>query len=70
MTPTPTEEQRFRIVSDDDGHSFVIPADKVPEWEEYLRDIYDRDLDPEPREWAREIGGCVSLVTFTNPVIE
>jgi hypothetical protein len=56
---------RFRIVSDDDGHKFIIPADKTKAWEHYVS-----DLDAEQPEWAVGIGGCVSLVTFTDPVIQ
>jgi hypothetical protein len=63
-----TEIVRFMIVSDDDGHDYVIPAEKRAEWREYIEAAYGDDPPDEP-EWVRAIGGSLSLLTFTDPVI-
>lgn len=36
--------QQYRIVTDDDGHTFVIPAEKLEEWDAFVD-------DPEPSGW-------------------
>jgi hypothetical protein len=41
-------EQRFRFVSDDDGHDYLIPADKKEE--------FDAWLEGETRLWEPGLG--------------
>lgn len=48
---------------DDSGHEYVIPADKVEEWEEHILSVETFDYEdddaqfPDDPEWAEEIGG-------------
>lgn len=58
------DETRYCIVSDDDGHNYVIDASHVDEWYE----LDDDQINAGP-EWAWLVGGSVNQVTFTNPLI-
>jgi hypothetical protein len=73
----------FVIISDDDGHSYVCPADRELEalqlFEEitnFWRDMPDADRDREPveepeiPEWLRPVGGAISRVKFKQFRIE
>lgn len=60
--------ERYRLVSDDDGHHFVIPANNQTAWEAYLQDVYG-DEDISQPAWAHEVGGAPSQVTFEAPHI-
>ena len=55
---------RSRLVSDDDGHWFIIPADKWEEWEGWLENPETTDYT-EPK-WARYTNTHPSRVTFTD----
>lgn len=65
--------QRYCIVSDDDGHEYVIPAENLDLWHSWLAslavgpdtpdEVYDA-LDWDPPEWARRLEG---RLTFTDP---
>lgn len=52
---------RYRVESDDDGHYYLIPADKQSEFLAWI----DSGSDAEPT-WARRIDGPHRL-TFTDP---
>lgn len=65
---------RWTIVTDDDGHDYLIPADKRDEFESW---IYPEEIDawgypvigPQP-PWAITIGGAISYaLTFENPTL-
>lgn len=67
------ENKRFRFTTDDDGHNYLIPADKLKEWELYLQEFY-RANDaceslPEEPEWAKRIDSP-ELWSFENPKLE
>jgi len=49
----------FMIVSDDDGHTYVIPEEKDKEWFAFVEDPNYGYID-EP-EWARRINGKESI---------
>lgn len=57
---------RYRVVMDNDGHHYLIPADKDEEWDEFL------DLEGEAAwdvpEWARDID--FPALTFTDPRLD
>lgn len=61
---------RFRLAQDNDSHWYVIPVDKEKEWSAWC------DIDPDDErawdapEFARQVGGSYSLVSFSDPVIE
>lgn len=62
--------EKFFLDQDDDGHWYVVPVNKMPEWDDWL------NLDPDdPKSWSMPtfvnyVGGSPSLVTFTNPEIQ
>jgi hypothetical protein len=57
---------RYRIVSDDDGHEYVIPCAKVGRWLAWLG-TEDAQDGGDPPEFAVRINGSL---TFADPVIE
>ncbi len=59
--------ERYRLVSDDDGHHFVIPDGREDEWDSWV-EIGVLDNEPQPK-WAHEVGGSPTQVTFENPEI-
>lgn len=58
------DEEGFSLHQDNDSHWYIIPTDKLSEWEEFI------ELDPDDEEawdvpeWAEAVGGSPSLVTF------
>lgn len=76
--PTVERVQRFCLISDDDGHWYVIPADKLAEAEAHFEAVYtfwrnppdDEDARPaDDPEWMERVNGGASLVTFAFPEI-
>jgi hypothetical protein len=57
-------ETRYALVSDDDGHHYVIEASHLDEW----YGLNDEEINDGPT-WAHQVGGALSAVTFTNPAI-
>lgn len=54
--------KRFRLMQDDDGHWYVVFADKRNEFEEWLKsDDYANDVVP---KYAKRISGSPEDVTF------
>lgn len=58
--------ERFRFASDDDGHDFLIPADKAAEFETWVFSEAAMDGEPPPA-WARPLGRSHEFFTFTDP---
>jgi len=60
---------RYRLTSDDDGHDYVIPSDKLGEWRKYLDSFYKAadnwEETPDEPTWAARIDGS-SNITFEN----
>ena len=56
---------RYCLVGDDDGHTYVIPADRLSDWHEFMA------IDPEDERawdvptWARRLNS--NDLTFTDP---
>lgn len=61
-------DEEFVIVSDDDGHHYIIPADKLNDWDIWICSE-DYELGQIP-EWAVTIGGSPTLVKFKKYRIE
>jgi hypothetical protein len=57
------EAKRFILTSDDDGHWYVIPADKQKEFDTAIENFDEVGSLP---DWAKEVGGSPSRVTFTG----
>lgn len=61
------DKPRFKMVSDDDGHRYVVPVEKVEEFGRWV------EAGPYWEGWQGEdfndyaIGGAPSLVTFESP---
>lgn len=64
INPPKEPEKRYCVVSDDDGHHYVIEADHQDEW----FTLTDDEINDGP-EWAWSVGGAPNMVTFTNPLI-
>lgn len=69
VAPGPDEERHI-LTMDNDGHWYVIPVAKQPEWGAWLDIPSDDERAWEEPEFAKRVGGAPCLVTFTNPVIE
>lgn len=52
---------RFRFVSDDDGHDYLIPEDKLKDWWEWLDS--EELICP---EWAERLDWPISDYSFEN----
>lgn len=67
---------RYCLVSDDDGHWYVVPAGKLEEWHTFIDAFYrwneHEGVDPEPRQpdWVRELGCSPELLTFERPEVD
>lgn len=65
--------KRYRFSSDDDGHNYLIPDDKLEEWSFYLQEFYRANdaCEPLPEEpvWAKRIDSH-ELWSFENPKLE
>lgn len=62
------------LVQDNDSHWYVIPVERLGEWESwleigYLDEFGDPRWDWEPA-WADRVGGSPSLVRFILPDVE
>lgn len=54
----------FTIISDNDGHYYVIPVDKKEDWTRYLNSE-ESELGYIPM-YAKPVGGCLTLLEFEN----
>lgn len=55
---------RFCLVEDTDCHWYVIPAERVSEWNRFA--AFSDDEDSDAPDWARRVPGSPSLVTFND----
>jgi len=62
-------KKRFKLAADDDGHDYIIPADKDWEWGDYMEKFYaasDKcENTPDEPSWAIRIDNS-SKLTFEN----
>jgi len=58
----------YTLVSDDDGHWYVIPVAKQSEFTKWLNS--DDAQDGVSPEWAEAVGGAPCLVWFPSYVIK
>jgi hypothetical protein len=62
--------QRYKVLKDDDGHYYVVPAEK--------EDLFDKWVEAGPYWEGYEgedfekyaLGGSLSLLTFSYPQVE
>ncbi len=65
--------QRYRLVCDDDSHWYVVPVDRVSEFNKlcaaaYAADEFEKEFNDKFGDMA--IGGAPCLVSFTDPKAE
>lgn len=58
---------RYRLVSDNDGHWYLIPENRDEEWNHFCELSPDDEASWTPPSWANAIDGSPSNVTFSNP---
>jgi hypothetical protein len=61
------ERMRFCLDRDNDGHWYIIPADKVKAWAVFLSIPEDDERSWDVPDWAQRINGSPSRITFENP---
>jgi len=65
-------KQRYRLLSDDDGHYYLVPAEKEEEFNAWVASFFsDEEGDPDGYEelGALALGCDPSCVTFTDPIV-
>lgn len=60
---------RFILARDNDCHWFVIPVARQQEWDEWCAIPEGDERGWDVPDFALEVGGSYSNVTFVNPVI-
>ncbi len=60
---------RFFLCRDCDAHWYIVPVERRAEWDAWRTIPDDDEQSWEAPEWARQVGGSPSLVTFTEPEI-
>lgn len=63
-------EERYFLDTDEDGHWYVVPVSRKADWEAWQDLPEDDEQTWEPPDFARQVGGAPSLVTFTDPQVE
>lgn len=57
-------DKEFILIQDNDGHWYVIPADKTDDWFKWEESQdYQDGIVP---EYAEEVGGCYTRVKFKD----
>lgn len=64
IPPVRGNKQRYKLVSDQSCHDYVIPVEKSKEWYDFLELPEDDPKSWDVPEWAKMIGGGL---TFTDP---
>ena len=64
----PTAEAYF-LSQDGDAHWYLVPLARKTEWEAWQHLDRDDEASWDVPDFAREVGGAVSRVTFTSPEI-
>lgn len=60
----------FILVTDNDGHHYVIPEAKLIRWEVWCNIPSDDERSWEPPDFAEAVGGSPSLVSFPSYTIK
>lgn len=64
MHTTQDYSKRFFLDNDNDGHWYIIPVDKISEWEEWSNLSEDNEDSWDTPDFAIPIGGSPTLITF------
>lgn len=68
-------EQRYRFIRDDDGHWYLVPAERYDEASKHFEAVYAywnagddaRGEPPDDPDWIQQLGCGVQRYSFTNP---
>lgn len=60
---------RFFLAQDNDTHWYIVPADRIDDWREWLSIDSDDERAWEVPDFARPVSGSPIRVTFTDPEI-
>lgn len=64
------EPQRYTIVSDNDGHDYVIPVGEDEQFYAWV-DAMEGDQDYDGKDFEQHrLAGALSLLTFTDPRVK
>jgi crotonobetainyl-CoA:carnitine CoA-transferase CaiB-like acyl-CoA transferase len=61
--------QRHMLVTDNDGHWYVIPTQDEQQWQEFCQIPSDDERSWDAPKFALAVGGSPSLVKFSDPTI-
>ncbi len=61
------KEQRFCLLQDDDGHDYIVPVERIADFEKWLGS--EAAQDGEMPKWADKFGCAPSCLSFTDPLI-
>lgn len=63
------DETRYKVLSDSDGHYFLVPVAVEVDFKDYLESVYDETTDDElpMPEGVKPLNTHPSFVTFSNP---
>lgn len=61
--------ERFYLAQDNDSHWYVVPVARKAEWDEWCEIAPDDERAWDAPDFAKQVGGAYSLVTFENPTI-
>jgi hypothetical protein len=61
--------ERYTLVQDNDDCWFLIPADNMAAWGNWIIRSYEYDASLSTPPWARAVQGSPSRVTFENPSV-
>lgn len=60
---------RFYLTQDNDSHWYVVPVERQQEWDDWCAIDPDDERAWDAPDFAQQVGGSYTLVTFENPVI-
>lgn len=61
-------KQRYRLTKDDDGHTYLVPAEKAEEFGELCDEAYaSDDFTAFERKFGKYRIGDAHALTFTDP---
>ena len=64
-SPEASRTGPFILVTDNDGHRYVIPKSQQADWDRWLRIPSDDERAWEPPAYADSVGGLVSFPSYT-----
>ena len=63
-------QERYFLSQDGSCHWYVVPVSRKEEWSEWRNLPEDDERAWDTPDFAQEVGGSPTLVTFTDPAID